>query len=260
MLARLDVQATKNCNGQCLSCRLVTIGRKHFSVCVDLVAAEADSTLKIHFDHGYFKGAASFVAPGMLCETPTSPRTYRRADGPLRVGYIGLLTYNKGVHLIARAAKKLSSPELIDFIIAGDGEQVYRDELTAEFVGISASFVGWVAPTDFYDKIDILVVPSLWREPFGRVCIEAFAAGVPVLASNIGGLATIVRDSRNGFLFDPGDAHHLAQLLDSLLKDRDQLRSLRANCLMEVKLYQFDRVGAVIQDQFRILRARKDAV
>jgi glycosyltransferase involved in cell wall biosynthesis len=124
-------------------------------------------------------------------------------------------------------------------------------------VGLSASFVGWVAPTDFYDKIDILVVPSLWREPFGRVCIEAFAAGVPVLASEIGGLATIVRDSRNGFLFDPGDADHLAQLLDSLIKDRDQLRSLRANCLADAAVYRTDRVGGIIEQQFRLLRARK---
>ena len=75
----------ENCSSQCLSCKLVTIGRKRLSLCVDLVAAEAASTLKIHFDHGYFKGAASFVAPGMLAGVPTSLRTDRRADGPLRV-------------------------------------------------------------------------------------------------------------------------------------------------------------------------------
>jgi glycosyltransferase involved in cell wall biosynthesis len=248
----------KNCNSQCLSCKLVTIGRKSLSVCVDLVAAEADSTLKIHIDHGYFRGAASFVAPGMLDGMPPMLRTDLPTNGPLRVGYIGLLTYNKGVHVIARAAKKLSSLDQIDIIIAGDGEPAYRDELAAEFEGIPASFTGWVAPADFYDKIDVLVIPSLWREPFGRVCIEAFAAGVPVVVSNIGGLATIVQDGRNGFLFDPGDADHLAKILDSLIEHRDQLRSLQANCLMDAGLYQIDRVGAIIQGQFRILKEQKN--
>jgi glycosyltransferase involved in cell wall biosynthesis len=247
----------KNCNGQCLSCKLVTIGRKRLSARVDLVAAEADSTLKIHFDNGYFEHTASFVAPGMLAATSTSPRTNRRTDGPLRVGYIGLLTYNKGVHLIASAARKLSSPDLIDVTIAGDGEPAYRDELTAEFRGIPTSFEGWVKPADFYGKIDILVVPSLWREPFGRVCIEAFAAGVPVLASDIGGLATIVKDNRNGFLFSPGDTDHLAKIMNSLIQNRDQLQLLRANCLMDAALYRPDRIGAIIQEQFRLLRARK---
>jgi glycosyltransferase involved in cell wall biosynthesis len=130
--------------------------------------------------------------------------------------------------------------------------------LIAEFQGIPASFEGWVAPTNFFDQIDILVVPSIWREPFGRVCIEAFAASVPVLASDIGGLATIVKDGRNGFLFSPGDTDRLAKILDSLIKDRDQLRLLRANCSTDAALYQVDRVGPIIQRQFRELQAQKD--
>jgi glycosyltransferase involved in cell wall biosynthesis len=248
----------RNCRHQCLSCKLVTIGRKGLSICVDLVAAEADSTLKIHFDHGYFKGAASFVAPGMLAKTPTLLSIDRQSDGPLRVGYIGVLTYNKGVHLIARAARKLSNPNLINVTIAGDGEAAYSRDLIAEFQGIPASFEGWVPPAGFYDSIDILVVPSLWREPFGRVCIEAFAAGVPVVASNIGGLATIVKDKRNGYLFDPGDVDHLAQILDFLIENRDQLRSLRVNCLADAAPYQAERVGPIIQEQFRKLKAQKN--
>jgi glycosyltransferase involved in cell wall biosynthesis len=181
----------------------------------------------------------------------------RQYDGPLRVGYIGVLTYNKGVHLIAQAAKKLSDPRSITVTIAGDGDQAYRNALAAEFEGIPVSFVGWVAPAEFYDKVDLIVVPSIWREPFGRVCIEAFAQGVPVLSSNIGGLATIVEDKRNGFLFNPSDSDQLAIILASLIKDRDQLKALRANCFSDAKLYEATRVCAAIREQLQTLTADK---
>jgi glycosyltransferase involved in cell wall biosynthesis len=247
----------KNCLDQCRFCKVVTIGRKRLSACVDLVAAEADATLKLHLDHGYFKDAASFVAPGILAKPPAIFHSDRRPDEPLRVGYIGILTFNKGVHLIARAARKLSSPDRINVIIAGDGDANYRNELTVEFRGIPTSFEGWVVPAQFYGKIDVLVVPSLWREPFGRVCIEAFAAGVPVVASNIGGLATVVKENRNGFLFSPDNLDQLATILESLIENRDQLQLLRTNCLVDAALYQADQVGPIIQEQFRRLRAQK---
>jgi glycosyltransferase involved in cell wall biosynthesis len=248
----------ENCLNQCPSCRFVTFGRKRLSTCVDLVFAEASSTLKIHFEHGYFKGAISDVAPGMLANMLVTRRADRRSDQPLRIGYIGLLTYNKGVHLIARAVKSLARPDLINVVIAGDGEAAYRDQLIQEFRGLSVSFEGWVNPSDFYDKIDAIVVPSIWREPFGRVCIEAFAAGVPVIAANIGGLATIVKDKRNGFLFGPGDHDHLAKILESLVGDRQLLSELHANCLSDAQLYHVERVGLIIQQHFQALQDGAD--
>jgi glycosyltransferase involved in cell wall biosynthesis len=247
----------QSCPGQCFSCKLVTFGRKFFSTYVDSVTAEAEPTLQIHFDQGYFNDASSFVAPAMLDKTESFSRIDNGADRPLRIGFIGRLTYSKGVHVIARAARKLSNLDQAEIIIAGDGEPDYRDQLNAEFEGLPVCFEGWVAPTDFFDKVDVLVVPSLWREPFGRVCIEAFAAGVPVLASRIGGLAAVVEDSRNGYLFNPDDADHLAKILDSLVENRDQLQLLRANCLADAALYQADRVGLIIQQQLLAIKERK---
>jgi glycosyltransferase involved in cell wall biosynthesis len=249
----------KNCPSQCLSCKLITSGRKFFTRYVDSVTAEAEPTLKLHFDHGYFNSASSFVAPAMLETIDTVSRPSDRTDRPLKVGYLGRLTYSKGVHVIARAARRLPSPDQVEIIIAGDGDQDYRNELTVEFDGVPASFEGWVAPADFFSKIDVLVVPSLWREPFGRVCIESFAAGVPVLASKIGGMTSVVESNRNGFLFDPGDADQLARILESLINDRCQLRVLQSNCLEDAELYQVDRVGSIIQQELQKLVSSRKA-
>jgi glycosyltransferase involved in cell wall biosynthesis len=247
----------QNCAGQCRSCKIVTVGRKLLSSCVDCVTAEAQATLQVHFDHGYFRDATSFVAPAMLEETMPPPHIEEPAHGPLRVGYIGRLTYNKGVHVIAQAAKELAEPDLFAFSVAGDGDAAYLDELKTDFAGTPAAFLGWISPADFFENIDVLLVPSLWREPFGRVCIEAFAAGVPVMASNIGGLAEVVKEGYNGFLFQPGDANQLRELLERLAKNRDQLRLLRANCLTDAQLYQADRVGLIIQQQLLTIKERK---
>jgi len=58
-----------------------------------------------------------------------------------------------------------------------------------------------------------LVVPSIWYETFGLVVAEAFASGLPVIASRIGALAELVREGETGLLFKPGDAADLVRVL-----------------------------------------------
>ncbi len=59
----------------------------------------------------------------------------------------------------------------------------------------------------------VFVFPSEWYEPFGRVAIESFAKGTPVIASDMAAMAEIVEDQRNGLLFRPGDSQDLAAKL-----------------------------------------------
>jgi glycosyltransferase involved in cell wall biosynthesis len=70
-----------------------------------------------------------------------------------------------------------------------------------------------------YEEADVCVVPSLWEEPFGLVAVEAMAAGLPVVASRVGGLQHIVRHGETGYLFGPGLSGELALRLAQLLDD-----------------------------------------
>ncbi len=82
--------------------------------------------------------------------------------------------------------------------------------------------LGWLSHEEtlaLYKQAAVVVVPSVWEEPFGLVAVEAMATGVPVCASRIGGLADIVRHGETGFLFTPGDAVELAGQLGTLLDD-----------------------------------------
>jgi glycosyltransferase involved in cell wall biosynthesis len=78
-----------------------------------------------------------------------------------------------------------------------------------------------------------LVVPSIWYEPFGLVVIEAFAAGLPVVAAGHGALAELVEDGRTGRHVAPGDPDHLAAIVGGLARDPGRLADLRRHARAE---------------------------
>ena len=73
-------------------------------------------------------------------------------------------------------------------------------------------------PSEQLAAADVVLMPSDRPEPFGLVAIEAFARGRPVIASAAGGLVDIVADRQNGWLYRPGDASALANVLESLTR------------------------------------------
>ena len=82
---------------------------------------------------------------------------------------------------------------------------------------------------------DVVVVPSLWEEPFGRVVIEAMVTGRPVLASRSGGIPEILTGRFAGHLFEKGDATELAALLRGLIGWRDREPGLAVRCAAHVE-------------------------
>jgi glycosyltransferase involved in cell wall biosynthesis len=119
------------------------------------------------------------------------------AGGP--VVFLGRLSAEKGIEPILRAL-----PGGLDLVIAGDGPQRRRLEQQA---GKAVTLLGQIEPGEvagFLRSARALVVPSLCYEGQPRVILEAFAAGVPVLASRIGGLPELVDHGVNGYLVEPG--------------------------------------------------------
>lgn len=115
------------------------------------------------------------------------------------------------------------------------GESVDVPALVAELSEPdSVSIVGEVSdPAPEFAAADVVVMPSDRPEPFGLVAIEAFARGRPVIASAGGGLLDIVTDSEDGWLFPPGDAQKLADVLTSLTGDIVAAAGARARSTYE---------------------------
>jgi glycosyltransferase involved in cell wall biosynthesis len=160
------------------------------------------------------------------------PREEQFASSPLRMAYIGGLTWQKGVHVLIEAVNGLPS-DAVRLSIYGDlgafPDYVTQLKQAARHPG--TSFEGRLPRTQLWEvlrRIDVLVAPSLWYETSSLAIQEAFAAGAPVVASNLGVLADRVRDGVDGLLFPPGDAPALRTALLRLIEQPDLLSRLRA--------------------------------
>lgn len=192
-----------------------------------------------HFLAGYF---AEIVAPERLrvlrigidnaaLQTVAAPE----ASGALRLGYIGQIAAHKGVEVLARAVASLPAEgRPITLRIYGDLAQ--HPSYTARLQRIAAADPRIVLEGRFehsaiarvFGAIDTVVVPSLWYENSPLVILEAQAAGRPVLASAMGGMAELVRDEVDGLHFRPGDVADLARQIQRLRSEPDLLPRLRA--------------------------------
>lgn len=123
----------------------------------------------------------------------------KRYTDKFSIGYLGRLDTPKGVHSLINSAKKLQK---YNFFVAGRGvlENNLR-ELANKSKNIN--FIGSVKdPLKFISKMDIMVVPSV-REPLGNTIIESGYCKKPVIASNVDGIAEIIKDGINGILINP---------------------------------------------------------
>jgi glycosyltransferase involved in cell wall biosynthesis len=78
-----------------------------------------------------------------------------------------------------------------------------------------------------------IMITSLWYETFGRTIVESFSKGTPVIASNLGAMAELVRDGITGVKFEAGDARSLIDAVQRLTKQHTDLASIRSNCRRE---------------------------
>ncbi len=151
-----------------------------------------------------------------------------RAPGmPLRCTYMGSIAEYKGVDVAvdavlgSKAAVQLSVYGRLQDFADYSGPLVERSRHDPRI-----RFPGPFAGTQLGEVLaetDVLVVPSRWYENTPFVLLEAFAAGVPVLAADLGGMREIVRDGQNGELFAPDDPADLRRRLERLATEPERL-------------------------------------
>lgn len=208
-----------NCTGQCPSCTSLRLPHRALSRRLAAVVGVSRYILEAHRRLGYFEGVPIQRAIHNVrnIETLGCDNVVDTAARPgVRFGYIGTLAASKGVSELVDAFLKARVPNS-ELWIAGSGDSRYEHRLRIEFGGDSRiRFLGRVTPNSFYPNIDVLVVPSLWREPLGMVVAEAFAFGKPVIGSRRGGIPEMIRDGENGLLFEAGRPQELSVAMRQL--------------------------------------------
>ena len=140
--------------------------------------------------------------------------------------YVGRLTEDKGIRTVLRAWAA-QRPQL-PLKIVGVGPLQGEVERAAGAPGIE--YLGQRPLQETYDLMGeaaMLLVPSEAYEPFGRVAVEAFAKGTPVVASAMGGLTELVMSERTGLLFQSGDAADLTRQVEALTSQPQRLAEMR---------------------------------
>ena len=170
--------------------------------------------------------------------TPAEPRASingraDRPEGGVRFGYMGSFVPHKGPHVVLEAFKKLDWPQAT-LTMYGDPKtdprhSIYLRELAGDDPRIR--FPGGYAREEIrrvHSEVDVLVAPSIWYENTPFVMLEAQAAGIPIVASSLGGLAEIIDEGKSGFLFEPKNPAALAEVLARFRDDPKLLARLRA--------------------------------
>jgi glycosyltransferase involved in cell wall biosynthesis len=169
-------------------------------------------------------------------------RPERDADAPLHLASIGVTTAHKGFHVVLDALRLAEIPAR--YTILGTALQPAASELreaAEKAPNLELRLFGGFLPIHLpvlLADADAVVVPSLVPETFSIVAREAFACGLPVIASRIGALPEAIRPGEDGWLFEPGDSAELAALIHRLDENRrllsDAARSIRSGELVSV--------------------------
>jgi glycosyltransferase involved in cell wall biosynthesis len=163
-----------------------------------------------------------------------------RADSPLRFGVLGGLRPHKGAQVALDAFAILRESGVVDVELAlrGEGEGLETRALQARAADLGAECSGAFDPTDLprlLAELDCLLVPSIWPENAPFVIREAFAGGIPVIASDIGALPESLAHG-GGLSVAANDAPALAACMSSLIADRAAFDELRASIPMPLSI------------------------
>ena len=156
------------------------------------------------------------------------PEPRRRAPGePLRIVFVGQTVERKGLPVLLRAFEALRGQVPAELTIVGATQEEIAP-LLVDAAGVTAlGRVDDAARRQALHDADLLCAPSLGGESFGMVLTEAFAAGRPVVASDIAGYRDVVTHGADGLLVPRGDATRLAETLRDLALDRERTTRAR---------------------------------
>lgn len=180
----------------------------------------------------------------------------RPEGGPLTLGYLARICPEKGLHVLVEAFRRLAeqNPGKVRLRVAGylgARDRRYLEDLESQIAGwgLSNSYerVGEVDREEkirFLQSLDVLSVPTTYREPKGLFVLEALAEGVPVVQPRHGAFPEVLEATGGGLLVDPDSPEDLARGLDTLLKDPALRRELGRNGQSAVRDRFSDRAEA----------------
>ncbi len=167
------------------------------------------------------------VYPGFDVLSGTG-RMVRRPHEGVNLLSVAICDPRKGLDTLLEAIHRLNNPKIKLDVVGDDSidpaySERLKEQVAASGLEEKVVFHGVVRAEElrrFYSEADIFVLPSLY-EPFGIVFAEAMSFGLPIIATNAGGIPELVEEGENGFLVPPGDVDSLVDAIDKLASDAE---------------------------------------
>ncbi|TXD54235.1 glycosyltransferase family 4 protein [Polaribacter sp. IC063] len=211
----------KNCEKICLDCKILSYYKKKCTVKIDYVIGTSNYILKDHLKNGFFNGVSNKVIYNGFDILPQKKTAKQEAIKIVNFGFIGQINKSKGIELLLKCFINLKSDDC-KLLIAGKISPGYLRYLQNEYKSKNITFLGYMESTFFFRKIDVLIVPSLWNEPFGRVVLESLINEKPVLGSARGGIKELLKNN-TPFVFEPAQKN-LTELLEKIILEPNFLK------------------------------------
>lgn len=180
------------------------------------------------FIAGGFPAEKIIVKPNFVNPDPQPGK----GDGGYML-FVGRLSVEKGLDTLIEAWRRLDIP--VPLKIIGDGPLSDMVQSAAQEIN-TIEWLGRQPMQEVYDLMGraiAVIFPSKWYETFGRVAVEAFAKGTPVIASNIGAIAELVDGDRTGRRFSPGDPDDLTRQVKWLMNHPGAVHQMRQAARVE---------------------------
>jgi phosphatidylinositol alpha-mannosyltransferase len=220
---------------------------------IRIAVSEAAAWTGERFYGGRYRVIPNGVAVDEALTAPVAERV--SAERPLRIAFVGQAVERKGLPVLLRAFEALREHVPAELKIVGTTPEEVEPLLLEGRDGVEVlGKVDDAAKVAVLREADVLAAPSLGGESFGMVLTEAFAAGTPVVASDIAGYRDVVRDGVDGVLVPRGDAAALGEALRALALDHERRTALSAAALERAKDFAWPRVAE------QVVAAYEDAI
>jgi glycosyltransferase involved in cell wall biosynthesis len=228
------------------SIKLKNIFFKIMTQHVDGVTAPSNYTLNYFIDSGYFSKVVLkskiFNANEIECNIFNEYKKLKLTrKGAINFAFIGRYTEEKGVLFLINSFTKHFQNSKCKLFLFGRGRLSRMiDEVTISNENIiNVGFLDEKQLFEYLANIDVLIVPSVFQEPFGRVVIDAYKCAIPVIASDVGGLPEIVINNKTGLLFEANNEQELVNKM-ILFQERDYISMLINNIENELPKYDIN--------------------
>lgn len=220
------------CKKKNFICRLILSFKRLFSKYVDMVTGNSNFILEEHIKSGFFKNSQRCVIFNSL-NSEGIIQNKKIVKDDLRFGYIGILSYHKGIELLLKVFNNINEDNLHVF---GKGITIeYEAYLRSKYISNKIKFHGFVQTKEAFKVIDVLIVPSLWNDPLPRVIYEAYSYGVPVIGSDRGGIPEVIDEEKTGYIFNPDFEEQLKEKINIFRNNHEIIKNMSLSCIAKAR-------------------------